>query len=44
MCGIIALVGRPARRSAPTVAEIVQKLDATIASGRNIVDATGHLV
>jgi glucosamine--fructose-6-phosphate aminotransferase (isomerizing) len=44
MCGIIALVGRPARRNAPTVAEIVQKLDAAIASGRNIVDATSHLV
>jgi len=44
MCGIIALVGRPARRSAPSVAEIVQKLDAAITSGRNIVDATSHLV
>ena len=44
MCGIIALVGRPARRSAPTVAEIVQHLDAAIASGRNMVDATSHLV
>ncbi len=44
MCGIIALVGRPARRSAPTVAEIVQLLDAAIASGRNMVDATSHLV
>ena len=44
MCGIIALVGRPARRNAPTVAEIVQKLDAAITSGRNIVDATSHLV
>ena len=44
MCGIIALVGRPARRSAPSVAEIVQKLDAAITSGRNIVNATSHLV
>ena len=44
MCGIIALVGRPARRSAPSVAEIVQHLDAAIASGRNMVDATSHLV
>ena len=43
MCGIIALVGRPARRSAPTVAEIVQHLDAAIASGRNMADATSHL-
>jgi len=44
MCGIIALVGRPARRSAPTVAEIVQHLDAAIASGRNMADATSYLV
>lgn len=43
MCGIIALVGRPARRSAPTVAEIVRHLDAAIASGRNMVEATTHL-
>ena len=44
MCGIIALVGRPAQLQAPSVADIVQHLDAAIASGRNMVDATSHLV
>ncbi len=44
MCGIIALVGRPAQREAPSVADIVQHLDAAIASGRNMLDATAHLV